>query len=200
MEGHDHGHGHSHGERHEHHGLTSRGTFDDIAVLRMIGVTKGQRFLDAGCADGHFSIAASNLVGETGHVFSFDIHEPSLNSFTEEVSSLGISNITIGLVDVRGELPVEDATLDHFFLSNVMHGFVFNGEEAAVISNIRSKLKIGGLLSLIEWDKDNVVHGPPRDHRLSFEEMKALVSHEGFSPVKKGMASPEHVLMMFKRI
>ncbi|MGA1848888.1 MAG: methyltransferase domain-containing protein, partial [Thermoplasmatota archaeon] len=96
------GNHHHNGDRHEHHGMTSRGKFDDTAILKLIGVSGGQRFLDAGCADGHFSIAASKLVGEAGHVFSFDIHEPSLKSFREEVSSLGIAHITIANVDVRG--------------------------------------------------------------------------------------------------
>jgi len=190
---------HGHEGRHEHLGRTSRGMFDDISVLEKIGVSEGHRFLDAGCADGHFSIAASQLVGASGHVFSYDIHEPSLELFREEVGWREIKNITVENKDVRQDLPVEDGTLDHFFMSNVMHGFVYNGESDQVILNMRRKLKRGGKLSFIEWDKENVERGPPKEHRLSFEEMKEILADKGFRPIFKDMASPQHVLMQFER-
>ena len=65
----------SNDRRHEHHGLSSKGMFDDEKVLRKIGLQEGQSLMDGGCADGHFSITASEIVGGTGRVFAVDVHE-----------------------------------------------------------------------------------------------------------------------------
>ena len=173
--------------------------FDDGRILDWIGVKFGQRFLDAGCADGHFSISASGIVGEKGTVYAFDVHEPSLEVLRSRISETGIGNIVVRNRDIREPLPVEPASLDHFFLSNVMHGFVYNGEAHGVLDNIERALRSGGFLSLIEWDKDNVRHGPPREHRLSKTEMTELLSGRGFTFHKMGKASEEHLLFVFRK-
>ena len=46
-------------KRHEHSGMSSKGFLDAEMVLKYIGIKEGDRFLDLGCGDGHFSIAAS---------------------------------------------------------------------------------------------------------------------------------------------
>jgi SAM-dependent methyltransferase len=89
--------------------------------------------------------------------------------------------------------------MDHFFMSNVMHGFVFNGEADSVLEAIKRSLKKGGTLSLLEWDKNNVVQGPPKDHRLSYLEAIDILAPFGLEPEKNIMASKEHVLMVFKK-
>ena len=173
--------------------------FDDDLILKRIGLKEGQSFMDGGCADGHFSISASKIVGGKGRVFAIDIHELSLESLRKEIDEKGISNIIVLNMDLRKEIPLGSRSLDHFFMSNVMHGFVFNREVDNVLKVISEALTKGGILSLIEWDKNNVVHGPPRDHRLSYDDTIGILKPFGIEPVKMEMASPEHVLMVFKK-
>jgi cyclopropane fatty-acyl-phospholipid synthase-like methyltransferase len=49
--------------RHQHKGRSSIGFLDTGMILSGIGLKAGDSFLDDGCGDGHFSIAASEIVG-----------------------------------------------------------------------------------------------------------------------------------------
>ncbi|MFW3147166.1 MAG: class I SAM-dependent methyltransferase [Thermoplasmatota archaeon] len=186
-----------HSERHEHQGMTSKGLFDDEEVLRKIGVGQGQTFLDGGCSDGHFSLAASRLVGEQGHVYAYDIYRPFLEELQQMVKGNDLKNITVEAVDLRGPIPVKDSSLDHFFMANVLHGFVYNGEQNPVLKSALRTLKPGGKLSLIEWDKDFVDSGPPKDHRLSYDDAKEILAPYGFKPLSVEKSTPRHLLMVF---
>ncbi len=189
-----------HHVRHEHHGLSSKGMFDDRSIMKKIGLKEGQSFFDGGCADGHFSITASCFVGESGKVYAVDIHKPSLQLLRQELKDKGLHNIEVMEQDLRKELPLEPSSIDHFFMSNVMHGFVYNGEVDEVFHNVEKILRKGGILSLIEWDKDHVVHGPQKEHRISFDDTVKHSEPYGLKPIKMEHISPEHVLMMFNKV
>lgn len=186
-------------DRHEHHGLSSEGMFDDERILNMIGLKEGQSFMDGGCATGHFSISASKIVGKKGRIYAVDIHEPSLELLRKKIKEQAITNVIVMQRDMRDETLFGSGSVDHFFMSNVMHGFVYNGEAESVLKVISRSLRKGGILSLVEWNKNNVVHGPPKDHRISYPEAIKIVTAFGFDPVKRIMASEEHVLMVFKK-
>jgi len=179
--------------------MSSNGMFDDISILGVIGLKEDDTFLDAGCADGHFSLAASRKVGSGGIVYAVDVHSPSLDILEKEVINTGIGNIVIQHTDLRKKLPLMDETLDHYFMSNVMHGFVYNGEFEPVAEEISRLLKKRGKFSLIEWDRENVFSGPPADHRLSTGEAVGLLRPYGLELVKEIRVGPEHILMIFQK-
>ena len=80
-------------KRHEHHGRSSKGFLDAGKVLRYIGINDGDRFLDLGCGNGYFSIAASQLVGKDGIVYAFDVDEESIAQLEREMAEKKLANI-----------------------------------------------------------------------------------------------------------
>ena len=54
------------GRRHEQRGRSSRSFLDPSKILDGMDLQRGDRFLDAGCGEGHFSLVASELVGGGG--------------------------------------------------------------------------------------------------------------------------------------
>ncbi|MGZ7049335.1 MAG: class I SAM-dependent methyltransferase, partial [Methanobacterium sp.] len=56
--------------KHFHHGRSSREILDPSMVLKIIGLKKGDVFLDAGSGDGYMSLAASSIVGDEGKVYA----------------------------------------------------------------------------------------------------------------------------------
>jgi ubiquinone/menaquinone biosynthesis C-methylase UbiE len=193
-----HGQHHHHDDRHEHGGFSSIGMFNDREVLLKIGLKQGQTFLDAGCADGHFSFEASELVGEKGKVIAVDKHRPSLEKMLSSPKMKRSKNIQVMEHDLTKPLKIHDTPIDHFFMSNVLHGFTFNDEVSVVIENIKTSIRSGGRLSIIEWDKTNVVNGPPEDHRISYQEVLDLVGPHGFTPIERSNITDEHVLLVFR--
>lgn len=78
-------------KRHEHHGKSSKGFLDAGKVLRYIGIKEGDRFLDLGCGDGYFSIAASQAVGKNGLVYDFDMDEEAIALLQKEIADKKIT-------------------------------------------------------------------------------------------------------------
>jgi ubiquinone/menaquinone biosynthesis C-methylase UbiE len=57
-------------------------------------VSKGMTVLDYGCGNGYFSIPISELVGNTGKVYSIDIQEEMLQKLSTKLTDLNITNVT----------------------------------------------------------------------------------------------------------
>ena len=123
--------------------------------------------------------------------FHFDVKK--------EIEQERIPNIVVMNRDLRDITNFGSGSIDHFFMSNVLHGFVYNDEAESVLEVISQVLRKGGILSLIEWDKNNVVHGPPKDHRMSYAEAIEILAPFGLEPMKMVLASSEHILMVFKK-
>lgn len=192
MGSHDHGSG-----RHEHGGLTSRGSFPNREILLEVGVKKGDTFLDAGCGDGHFSITASEIVGPDGLVFSFDKHAYSLDLLNEEIDDKCIENIVVNKVDLTAGVPLKDGSIDVILFSNVLHGFVHNGEMEQVLKWIGKILKPEGRIAVIEFRKEETPMGPPLDHRVSSKELEGIFSELDLKLIRRRDLSEDHDLLIF---
>jgi len=57
-------------------------------------VSKGMTVLDYGCGNGYFSIPLSQMVSNSGKVYSVDIQTEMLNKLTAKLLALNISNVT----------------------------------------------------------------------------------------------------------
>lgn len=166
--------------RHEHRGRSSRGFLDPEKVLTGIPV-KGDVFLDAGCGDGVFSVAASATVGEQGQVYAVDVDAEAISRLKEEISRKGIVNIEALVADVSKQLPLTDESVDMAFMANVLHGLVANGEADRALREIARVVRAGGKLLVVDFKKIATPVGPPLSIRLSPEEIEALAGRYGFT-------------------
>ena len=70
-------------------------------------VEKGMTVMDYGCGNGYFSIPLSNMVGESGKVYSVDIQEEMLDKLAIKTKALNLSNISAIKIESNGlKLPV----------------------------------------------------------------------------------------------
>jgi ubiquinone/menaquinone biosynthesis C-methylase UbiE len=164
---------------HQHTGRSSIGFLDTREILNDIGLKAGDSFLDDGCGDGHFSIAASEIVGGNGKVYAIDIDEEAIAMLRGEISKKGISNIE-AIVAEAGNVPVPDETVDVAFMANVLHGLAANGEAEVAMREIARVTKAGGRFSVVEFKKMQSPMGPPLSIRLDPEDVEALAGKHGF--------------------
>lgn len=185
--------------RHEHSGMSSQGDFDDVEVLRWAGLSKGQHMLDAGCGDGHFSLSAMGLLGDEGSVHAMDVHEPSMDSLRRIKQNAGLKNLVPLLHDLTKGIPLPSGSMDMVLLSNVLHGFVQNGEADVVLKELNRVLKVGGRVLIIEFLKKKTSFGPPIEVRLSGEEIGLILGRYGLAIEGEKRLKRSHSAYLFKK-
>ena len=179
-------------KKHEHKGRSSRDMLDAMKILNDIGLKSGDKFLDAGCGDGYFSIAAAEIVGLGGRVYAFDVDGDGIGRLQKEIAEKKLANIEARIADVSRLLPLADESLDVVFISNVLHGLVANDESERALKEVARVIKPHGKLAIVEFKKNETPMGPPLSIRLSPEDVEMLAKSYGFSKVAVKEAGPYH--------
>ena len=167
--------------RHAHGRMSSEDFLNAEKILSAIDLQRGQTVLDVGCSEGHFSLAASNIVGERGRVFAVDIHTASINILRRIIADENVGNVTTFAADVAKHIPVADNAVDVCLMINVLHGFVANHETAGVMREIARVLRRHGMLVIVDFKKADTVVGPPMSLRLSPVEVEEECLKYGFA-------------------
>ena len=186
-------------KKHEHHGRSSRGFLDAGKVLRYIGINEGDRFLDLGCGNGYFSIAASQAVGKDGMVYAFDVDEESIAQLKSEIADRKLANIESSVVDITKKLPLADESISLAFMSNVLHGLVENDEADSTLKEIARVTAQNGRLAVVEFKKQDSPMGPPLSIRLTPEDVEALAQGYGFSKESAQEVGPYHYAIILRK-
>ena len=186
-------------KRHEHHGRSSKGFLDAGKVLRYIGINDGDRFLDLGCGNGYFSIAASQLVGKDGIVYAFDVDEESIAQLKSEMAERKLANIEACVVDITQKIPLADESISLAFMSNVLHGLVENDEANSTLKETARVTAQNGRLAVVEFKKQDSPMGPPLSVRLTPDDVEALVRGYGFSKDSVQEVGPYHYAIILRK-
>ncbi len=186
-------------QRHLHFGKSSRDILNPEKVLREIGLKKGNTFLDAGCGEGHFSIAASEIVGDEGRIYAVDIYGESIVTLKKEISKKNISNIEALTADITSNIPVESGSIDVCLMANMLHGFVANKEVEDSLREITRVLKAGGTLAVIDFKKISNTPGPPLSIRMTPEEVEAVITRYDCKKEQVIEVGPYHYAVVFSK-
>jgi len=149
----------------------------------MLPLKAGSTVLDLACGKGIYSIFLSKIVGEEGLIYAVDLWEEGLQILGKEIEEKNITNILTLLDDATEEIEIDDYSVDVCFMATVLHDFEKMNKSGAVLKQIKTILKPGGCLAVIEFKKIEGPPGPPKKIRLSEEETEKMVTGYGF---KKG--------------
>jgi len=109
----------------------------DLGVMAAYtGLGCGQRVVEAGTGAGAATIFMANIVGETGHVYTYELREDFSQIAEKNVTNFGLSNVTFKCKDVSEG--IEEKDIDLVFLDLP--------KPWDVIENARDSLKTGGFL------------------------------------------------------
>ena len=111
-------------------------------ILAEVGIKPGFNILDYGCGPGSYTIAAAQLVGESGKVYAVDIHPLAIQQVKSRAVKKGLANIETILSDYPTGLP--DNSIDVALLYDTFHSL---SEPAAVLKELHRVLKPDGILS-----------------------------------------------------
>lgn len=164
-------------------------------VLQM-GLKEGMKVGDFGAGSGHYAVAASRIVGETGRVYALDVQEDVLTRLKDEAKRLGIRNLETIWADLEkpGGSLLKDDSLDAVLLSNVL--FQLSKKEAA-LQEAKRVLKSGGKLLVIDWAGAYGGLGPHEAQVIPERDAEELVIGAGFHKVKSFRGGPHHYSIVF---
>jgi ubiquinone/menaquinone biosynthesis C-methylase UbiE len=180
-------------------GKSSYDLIDPDALWAELHLPQGITFLDLGCGQGNYALAAAELIGPTGVVYGVDLWEEGIATLRERAAREGRTNLK-ALAAPAGQIPVESLSVDVAFMATVLHDLAEAGTAAGGLAELARVLKPGGLLAIVEFDKIDGPPGPPRHIRLEAAEVEALVAPYGFARQKTVKLGPYNYLITFSKI
>ena len=152
---------------------------DGKLFLHNIGLKRGQRILDYGCGEGHYTIPAAEVVGKDGMVYAFDKDKEVLNSLSKTAKKYRKENIKI--IKGNTEIPLQDKSIDVILCYDILH---YEKNRKAIYSESHRILKCEGIFSVY-----------PKHHRddyplmefacLELDDIQREIEESGFVLVKK---------------
>ena len=177
-------------------GKSSYDLIDPGALWAELNLPKGITFLDLGCGQGNYSLAAANLIGPAGLVYAVDLWEEGIASLKERAAREGRANLQ-PLAAPAGRVPMENRSVDVGFMATVLHDLVEAGTAAGALAEVTRVIKAEGRLAIVEFDKIDGPPGPPRHIRLDPAEVEALVAPYGFVRQQTVKLGPYNYLITF---
>jgi ubiquinone/menaquinone biosynthesis C-methylase UbiE len=136
-------------------------------ILKQIGINPGDKVIDFGCGSGYFTFPILDLVGESGQVIAVDVSQSMLD---ELLKKIGVKkNLTLIKSNNLDQISIK---VDYILLITVLHEL---DSPSDFLKAGLSKLKDGGKIVIIDWQKKTTDFGPPLEHRLSKEAVMSLV-------------------------
>jgi len=180
-------------------GKSSFGLIDTAKFFQELDLKIGTTFLDVACGWGAYSLAASDITGKDGQVYAVDLWEEGILSLRKEATSKGVQNIATFVSDVAQNIPVENDCVDVCLMATVLHDLVADKVEQQVMKEILRVMKPNGVLAIVEFYKKEGPPGPPKQVRLSPQEVDKIVSTYGFKKQRLTEIGPNNYLQIYTR-
>jgi ubiquinone/menaquinone biosynthesis C-methylase UbiE len=144
---------------------------DAVAALQ---ISPGMTVADVGAGTGYFLPHLSRAVGPQGKVLALDIEPDMVRYMKERAGREGLANVDARLV------PLDDAQLPARKVDRVLVVDTWHHIDARVAyaARLRAGLAPGGAVFVVDFKLD-ASHGPPREHRLSPEQVVAELGQGG---------------------
>jgi predicted methyltransferase len=150
---------------------------------------------DIGTGSGYFVPYLSRAVGTSGRVYAIDIQPEMLAFVQRKITELDLTNVTT-VLSQEADTRLERESVDLALMVDVFHEL---GSPESLLSNIRTVLKPGGRLTIIDFEIDSEADrvGPPLSHRVPKERLIAEVEQVGFSLVETIDLLPYQYFLVF---
>ena len=150
---------------------------------------------DVGAGTGFYSIRIATRIAPDGIVYANDIQPGMLSRLQANASDAGVRNIqTILGTEQDARLPA--GKVDLIVLVDVYHEF---SHPRKMLDSMRTALKPGGRLVLLEYRKEDPAVPILPEHKMSVKEAKREVTPAGFRFVKVVDTLPLQHIIFFEK-
>jgi len=175
---------------------------DHVSLLQPAQLPLGGAWADFGAGSGAFTLALRELVGPEAHIYAVDRDTARLRDLQHDFAARFGSALNLQVVSADFASPLDLPPLDGAILANSLHYFPDGSSTGSVrltkldvLRRIRSYLKPGGALLLVEYNVDSGNIWVP--HPLSFDTWRTLAPQAGFSEPRLLATHPSNFLRQF---
>ncbi len=145
-------------------------------AIKLLAIPTGAVVGDVGAGSGYYSELLANQVGPTGRVYASDLQPGMLELIRQRMRKRGLRNVEVVQSAVDDpKLPV--GALDLILMVDVYHEF---SKPQEMLRAMRTALKPGGRLVLLEYRKEDPSVPIREEHKMSVAGVRAEVEPEGF--------------------
>ena len=173
--------------------MNQEGFLNPQQILNSLPLKEDMVACDFGCGSGGWAIPLSKIL-KKGMVYAVDILEEAISAFDSKVSAYQLFNIKPILGDIEKGVKFKDEYVDFVLLTNML--FQVDDREAA-INEAKRILKPGGIILIVDWNKDAI---GDKTGRISKEEAEDLLQGKGFKTEKEFSAGNFHWGLLLRKI
>ena len=162
-------------------------------LIDALDIKPGQTIADLGAGSGYYSFRIAPLVGPTGKVLAIDIEPAMLDVIAQRASRERIANVATVRASARGP-NLAPGSVDLLFMVDVYHELEYPYE---VMTEVRSALKPGGRVALIEYRAEDPQVAIKPVHKMSERQVRRELEVAGFRHVKTVRTLPLQHLIVF---
>lgn len=167
-----------------------------VEILEALNLKAGEAVADIGAGAGYFTGWLSQAVGPQGQVYAVDVSDEAIRLLNNKIEFYPIKNIKPVLCS-ETDLKLSPQLLDLAFLLNT---FSVVKEKETMLTNAMTALKPRGRLVIIDWRaKKSGPPGPPRNERLSQEEVIKMAEGAGFKLIQQYDMLPSQYFLEFAK-
>jgi ubiquinone/menaquinone biosynthesis C-methylase UbiE len=145
-----------------------------VELLRLAGA---ETVVDFGAGTGMFSIPLAAAV-PLGRVLAVDEQPELLDRLRAKLAAHPETHNVEPVLSEGGRAPLDDAVADRILIVNVLHHV---DDDPGALDEIRRLLAPGGLLVAAEFAQMDRPVGPPNDHVLPLDDVRALLTGIGLA-------------------
>jgi ubiquinone/menaquinone biosynthesis C-methylase UbiE len=166
------------------------------AVVRALGLRRGQVVAEIGAGPGFFTPRLARAVGPTGHVYAVDPEPQILEMLRSRLARAGIRNVTPVLG--RADDPLLPAgSCDLALIVNAYHHIA---DGPATLRKIVLALGRGGRLVNIDWSESHSDVGPPSHRRVARGTFLAAARRAGLRLIAEHRFLPYQYFFVLQRV
>jgi ubiquinone/menaquinone biosynthesis C-methylase UbiE len=143
-------------------------------VIELLRLRGAETVVDYGAGTGMYSVPLAEALPH-GRVIAVEALPELIAIFETKLTDELRARVQIVQTD-RNKVPLADGAADRVLLINVLHHI---NDDPAALAEIARLLAPGGLLVDIEFGQMERPVGPPSDHVLSGDEVRALIAGMG---------------------
>lgn len=162
------------------------------AWFEALALGPGDVVADLGCGPGYVSLRAAEVVGPKGRVYAVDRAAEALAYLERLQAEQGVSWITRLTADVA-EVDPAAVPAAKALLTMMLH---HNTDAPKLLRNLARLLPSGGVALIAEFHPEAACTiGPPREHRVSPDQLAAWAREAGLSLTGYTRQTDEHYML-----